>query len=68
VTPEEEMEMRCLRLEKKNAELVAQNYNLRKRVDDLERMDKCAQAHIGKLQAQLKKAPKTLAEQVFRDD
>ncbi len=60
-------EMTLLRLQKKNAELVAENLRLKKQNGDLIRMHTSAQCHIGKLQAQLKRKNVSLAEQVFKD-
>lgn len=63
MTDAEEMQM--LRLEKRAAELVADNMRLRKRCEDLQRMHEAAQRHIGRLQAQMRRAAVTEAERVF---
>ena len=63
MTDAEEMQM--LRLEKRAAELVADNMRLRKRCEDLHRMHEAAQRHIGRLQAHMRRAAVTEAERVF---
>lgn len=61
-----EEEMRLLRLEKRCAELVAENLRIRKRADDLQRMHNADQRFIGKLQAEFRKSDRHRAEAVFK--
>ena len=63
MTDAEEMQM--LRLEKRAAELVADNMRLRKRCEDLHRMHEAAQRHIGRLQAQMRRAAINIANEAY---
>lgn len=62
----EDDEIKILRLEKRAAVLTAENYKLRKRAEDLQRMYNASQKYIGKLQAQLKQGKKSAAERLFK--
>ncbi|WP_306127926.1 hypothetical protein [Roseovarius sp. MMSF_3350] len=64
----DEDEIRILRLEKRNAELTAQNVGLRKRVEDLQRMHEQDQKYINTLRRQIGATAKERAELHFQRD
>lgn len=61
----EQEEIQLLRLQKKSAELTAQNVGLRKRVEDLQRMHEQNQKYISTLQRQIGTTAKERAELHF---